>query len=66
MREVWEIMVQMLHGGKLYAVYWRNPDTRAFEKIPNAVIYGKRGEGALEIRPAHAAKWYTIIPGGDK
>ena len=45
-----------------YAVYWRNPKTRVFERIPGAFVYAVDGI-ALEIIPAPSAKWYTIVPG---
>jgi hypothetical protein len=43
----------------LFAVYWRNPKTRTFQRIPNASIYSVDGI-ALEISPSKYAKWYTI------
>jgi hypothetical protein len=42
-----------------FAVYWRNPKTRTFERIPNAAIVAL-DDIPLEIRPAKYAKWYTI------
>jgi len=50
--------------GKLYRVYWRNPTTRVFERIPNAKVYSYQGKPS-EIRPAISAKWYTIEPAED-
>jgi len=46
-----------------FAVYWRNPQTRTFERIPNASIYAVDGI-PLEITPAYRAKWYTITKEG--
>jgi hypothetical protein len=44
---------------KLYSVYYRNPVTRTFERLPAVQVLYARGR-AREISPSKYAKWYTI------
>jgi hypothetical protein len=48
-----------------FAIYWRNPKTRTFERIPNASVIGYVTEHhafPVEISPSKYSKWYTIEP----
>lgn len=64
----------MAFGYTQYAVYWRNPENRQYERIPIVQLV-KSPSGALNVqmhvragtisptsflKPAAAGKWYTI------
>jgi len=50
-----------LIGYSNYAVYWRNPETRAFERIPIVtLVKNPDGELRVQMTVERKGKWHTI------